>query len=105
MKGFIFPSWAEGGPEGADRGETFWGLLKNVKPFWYSSHVRVFQNSQMHKIGPIISFPQKSSEIWYTSHVRVFQNSQMHKIGPKISFPQKSSEIWYTSHVRVLQYI
>ena len=47
----------------------------------------------MHKIGPKISFPQKSSEIWYTSHVRVLQNSQMHKIGPKIGFPQKSSEI------------
>ena len=24
---------AKGGPEGADRGETFQGLLKNVKPF------------------------------------------------------------------------
>ena len=47
----------------------------------------------MHKIGPKIGFPQKSSEIWCTSHVRVFQNSQMHKIGPKIGFPQKSSEI------------
>ena len=37
--------------------------LKNVKPFLHISHVRVFQNNQMHKIRPKKSFPQKSSEI------------------------------------------
>ena len=42
------------------------GLLKNVKPFWHISHVRVFQNSKMHKIGLKKSFSQKSSKIWYS---------------------------------------
>ena len=69
--------------------ETFWGLLKNVKPFWHTSHVRVFQNRQMGKIRMKLNFPQKSSIIWYTSHVRVFQNSQMGKICTKLSFPPK----------------
>ena len=35
-----------------------------------------------------IFFWFSKSEIWYTSHVKVFQNSQMHKIGPKISSPK-----------------
>ena len=53
----------------------------------------------MDKIRKKLSFPQKSSEIWYTSHVRVFQNSQMDKIRTKLSFLPKSPEIWYNIHV------
>ena len=81
---------AEGGPKGANQGEMFRGLLKNVKPFWHTSYVRV---THLHKIGPKLSFLHFGSKIPNILMLSKIWKTHLHKIGPKLRFLHFGSEI------------